>query len=429
MYLDWIVQIGSYELYKAAQVSDAWSFLAVDNNADAFGKILVQALPIAISRIMQQQPSGNHDMVGPRQAQGVFAKLLNKEILGEMGRLLFSLLNAFSLSGYHIRLANNLPDSALDKYGRLACSLEHVTLTDEVPSDTSQMIYLFDEEDRTIGSRAWRKKVQVRFDVFSSYWFARPILMPYPVHPVHAGADLRDRLHKYRLAEKKMRIFFSGDREGYSRNRIRYPKAKLPRLDAINAILEEMGDEALLVRGEESLRSICATGYVDKCLIMDQDKFRIDTADWLSTLATGDFFLCPPGFVMPMCHNAVEAMAVGAIPIINYPEWFDPRLEHLENCVEFDDRVDLLGKLNEVLRMDNEQITRMRQRVIEYYDTYLAPESFIRRIESSERERVIVLMITDANVSKNASKLNSRSVLIRGTSAPEIGGWLGRFRH
>ena len=368
-------------------------------------------------------------MAVTRQAPAVFAKFLKNAILGEMGRLLFSLLNAFAVSGYHIRLLDNLPRAALDKYGRLGCSLEHVTLTDAVPSDTSQMIYLFDEEDRAIGAREWRKKVQVRFDVFSSYWFAQPILMPYPVHPVHAGLDLRDRLQKCRLAEKKMRIFFSGDREGYTKNRIRYPKPKLPRLDAINAILKEMGDEALLVRGEENLRSICASGYVKKCLIMDQDQFRIHETDWLGTLATSDFFLCPPGFVMPMCHNAVEAMAVGAIPIINYPEWFDPRLEHLKNCVEFDERADLLGKLNQVLRMDTEQIAWMRQRVIDYYDTFLAPESFIRRIEASERGKVIVLMITDANMSRNASKLNSRSVLIRGTSAPEIGRWLGRLRH
>ena len=121
-------------------------------------------------------------------------------------------------------------------------------------------------------------------------------------------------------------------------------------------------------------------------------------------------------------------MAVGSIPIINYPEWFDPHLEHLKNCIAFDDKTDLLVKLNDVLKMGAEQVARMRQRVIDYYDENLAPESFVRKLESSEREKVIVLMITDANVSKNASKLNGRSVLIRGTSMPVIGGWRARLR-
>jgi hypothetical protein len=367
-------------------------------------------------------------MAESSEAPAVFAKFSNDEILGEMGRLLFSLLNAFALSGYHIRLADNLPRAKLDKYGQMACALPNVSLTDAVPSETSRTIYLFDKEDRTLAARTWRKKIEVRFDVFSPYWFSQPILMPYPVHPVHQGLDLRDRLRKYRASEKRMRVFFSGDREGYVKNRIRYPRPKLPRLDVINAILQEMGEKVLLVQGGRHLASVCAHGYANQCLIMDQNQPRIDETHWLQTLATSDFFLCPPGFVMPMCHNTVEAMAVGAIPIINYPEWFDPHLEHLKNCIAFEDKDDLLRSLNEVLQMDGEEISRMRRQVIDYYDDHLAPEAFVRRIESSARGKVIVLMITDANVSKNASRLNGRSVLMRGTSATGTGGWLARFR-
>jgi hypothetical protein len=366
-------------------------------------------------------------MVESSEMPAVFARFLKDEMLAEMGRLMFSLLNLFVVSGYQIRLAANLPPATLGKYGRMACSLQAVTMTDAVPSDTSRMIYLFDEEDRALGVRAWRKKVQVRFDVFSSYWFSQPLLMPYPVHPVHDGPDLQARLQKYRASERKMRVFFSGDSEGYVKNRIRYPKPKLPRLEVINAILQGMGENVLLVQGERHLDSVCASGYVNQCLIMDQNQSRIDETRWLQTLATSDFFLCPPGFVMPMCHNTVEAMAVGAIPIINYPEWFDPHLEHLKNCIAFDDKDDLLDKLNEVRRMEGNEIARMRRLVIDYYDNRLAPRSFVRRIESSETDKVVVLMITDANVTKHASRLNARSVLMRGTSTHGSGGWL-RFR-
>jgi hypothetical protein len=70
----------------------------------------------------------------------------------------------------------------------------------------------------------------------------------------------------------------------------------------------------------------------------------------------------------------------------------------------------------------------MREQVIAYYDAHLAPETFIRKIEASERQRLVVLMITDANVTKNATKLNARSVLIRGSSPTAIGGWLAKLR-
>ena len=367
-------------------------------------------------------------MLATPTAPGVFAKFRKTEILGEMGRLLFSLLNAFSVSGYHIKLADNLPHAALDKYGQLACTLEHVTLTDAIPSASTDVLYLFDEEDPALRTRAWRKKVQVRFDVFSPYWLTQPIIMPYPVHPVHAGRGLAERLRRCRSGERKVRIFFSGDREGYAKNRIHYPKPKLPRAEVINAILKERGDKTLLVGGEQELARVCASGYVNRCLIMDQEHSRIAETRWLETLAASDFFLCPPGYIMPMCHNTVEAMAAGAIPIINYPEWFDPHLVHGENCIAFDDKADLLARLDDVLAMDAEEIARMRQRVIAYHDDRLAPEAFVRRIESSEQRSVVVLLITDANVTRNASRLNARSILIRGTSGSAPGGWLSRLR-
>jgi hypothetical protein len=357
----------------------------------------------------------------------VFAKFQKTEILGEMGRLLFSLLNAFSVSGYHISLFDSLPAEALDKYGRRACALDGVTLTREYPTATDQTVYVFDREDPALAARKWLKKVEIRFDVFSPYWFRRPLIMPYPVHPVHTGPDLPERLRRHRDSTKKMRVFFSGDREGYVNNRIRYPKPKLPRQEVIDSMLQGMGERATLVRGERELEEVCSAGYVDRCLIMDQHHSRIDETRWLATLATADFFLCPPGYVMPMCHNTVEAMAVGAIPIINYPEWFDPHLVHLETCIAFDDRADLIDNLEQVLRMDTEQIVRMREQVIAYYDRHLAPETFVRRLESDDRSRIVVLMITDANVSKNASKLNGRSVLMRGT--PRSGaGLVARLR-
>jgi hypothetical protein len=367
-------------------------------------------------------------MVESSEVPAVFAKFLNDEMLAEMGRLVFFPLNAFAVSGYQIKLADNLPPASLGKYGRMACSLPNVALTDAVPADTSRMIYLFDEEDRALGARAWRKRVQVRSDIFSPYWFSQPILMPYPVHPVHDGPDLQDRVHKYRASERRMRVFFSGDSEGYVKNRILYPKPKLPRLDVINAILQSMGDKVLLVQGEQQLVSARASGYVNKCVIMDQNQPRIHETRWLQTLATSEFFLCPPGFVMPMCHNVIEAMAVGAIPITNYPEWLDPHLEHGKNCIAFDDKVDLIDKLNEVLQMDATAIARMRGQVIDYYDQYLTSESFVRRIESSKGDKVVVLMITDANVSKHASTLNARSVLMRGTATTGRGGLFSRLR-
>jgi hypothetical protein len=140
----------------------------------------------------------------------------------------------------------------------------------------------------------------------------------------------------------------------------------------------------------------------------------IDPKDWLPNLSKVDFFICPPGYVMPMCHNVIEAMAVGAIPIINYPEWLNPTLKHMENCITFEDKNDLVKKIQYVLDMGEQQVARMRHNVIEYYENYLNPGKFVNDIETRKENKITVLMITDKNTVKNASRISKRSILISG---------------
>lgn len=351
----------------------------------------------------------------------LFAKFQEKEILLEQGRNLFSILNAFASSGYQIMLFNNLPAEKLGKYGKFTYSLDNLTLTDSPPSDVKGWIYLFDKEDKRLGNQLWDKKVRVRYDLFSPYWFSNPIIMPFPVHPAHNKPDLRDRLKRYRSSKKKVRVFFSGDSKGYTRNRIRYPKEKLPRLEVINTIIDRMTDDVLLVKDESILASLANVTYTNKCVLVDTSVIWVNERDWMANMARTDFFLSPPGIVMPMCHNLIEAMAVGTIPVTNYPEWFDPDLTHMENCIVFDDRDDLIEKLKLVLQMEQNQIARIRKNAINYYETYLRSNAFVQRIESSKAKRITILIYIESNVAQKSLKLKKNSILIRGATSARRG--------
>jgi hypothetical protein len=354
----------------------------------------------------------------------LFAKFSEEEILLEQGRLLFSLLNAFSSQAYRIKLFDNLPVDKLGKYAQSVFSLKNLTVTETLPKGTQNWTYLFDREDRMFGRHPWHRKVMVRYDVFSPYWFRKPVIMPFTVHPLHNTPDLEKRLQKYRSARKNMKIFFSGDTSGYSQNYIRYPKAKLPRLVVINTILERMDNDVLLVNEPSDLSNLREATCVNKCVIVDTNKIWVDSRDWLGDLARADFFLSPPGIVMPMCHNIIEAMAVGTIPVTNYPEWFDPDLRHMETCIVFDDREDLISKLQQAMNMDEAQLAKMRMNVLDYYETHLKPEVFIHRLESSSVRMVPLLMFSERNVARNFSKLNRNSILIPGTTFAEEDEWI-----
>jgi len=344
----------------------------------------------------------------------VFARFTDDDILDEMGRLLYSILNIFTTNGYQVKLFDNIDFSALDKYGQLVPSMSNLTLVDKVPDDSARMLYLFDREDKSCARQPWGKKVQVKFDVFAPYWVTDPVFMPYPVHPLLAGADLPQRLEELRHNKKKLRIFFSGDTKGYTKNRIHYPNTKLPRLEVIETILEKLADRTIHVEDKAVLKNLFAGDFINSCVIVDTSKFWVDTADWLPHLSKTDFFICPPGYCMPMCHNVIEAMAVGSIPVINYPEWFNPTLRHMENCIVFSDKNDLVKNIKDILNMGKQQISEMRHKVIDYYENHLNPRNFVSDIESREGNKITVLMITDRNTKRNAPRLGKYSILITG---------------
>lgn len=354
----------------------------------------------------------------------MFAKFLEKEILIQEGRLLFSLLNAFSSCGYQIWLYENLQSKDLPKYAQLVFSFENLKLTDKPPKDPEKWIYIYDREDRRFANCNWLKKVQIRDDLFSFYWFVQPIILPFALHPVQSTPDIQNRLYKFRSNSRRFKIFFSGDTKGYTKNRIQYPKAKLSRLEIIKTIQKGMGSDLLVVNDQPGLGSLYNMRYLNKCVIVDTNSVWIENSNWLNTLSRADFFISPPGYVMPMCHNIIEAMALGTIPITNYPEWFDPSLTHMKNCIIFDDRKDLIDKLKMALAMKTEKIVEMRAAAEHYYDTYLKPDRIVGRIESSKKNKNIVLTYTKSNVIRNHSKLNKYSVLMRGTFEGNKKSWL-----
>jgi hypothetical protein len=348
----------------------------------------------------------------------VFVKFVDKTILGEQGRLLFSVVNAFARVGYQVWLFDSFPEDELGKYGRLSASLDRVRLTNAIPTATDHMIYVYDRQDSVARGRRWRKRVNVRYDIFARYWFQSPIFLPFPVHPAHAGPDLGQRCAKGRASPRRMRIFFAGDVKGYDRNRIRFPSDKLTRGGIVDAIIRRMGSDAVLLKDANELEALVSSDdYLNKCVLVYADRFRIDERRWLETIATADFFLCPPGYVMPMCHNAIEAMAVGTIPLINYPEWFRPPLRHLENCIAFSDEDNLIERIRAILEMSEQQMLEMKAGAIKYYEEQLTAETFLRHIECNSRKQLVTLLMTERYVAGNAAKLGPRSALMRSNVA------------
>lgn len=76
---------------------------------------------------------------------------------------------------------------------------------------------------------------------------------------------------------------------------------------------------------------------------------------------------------MPLCHNLIEALAAGAIPILQYPQYLGPALEDGVNCLTFNDEEELCSVINRALNMGEEELAVLRTNAVNYYSRYLQP--------------------------------------------------------
>ena len=115
-------------------------------------------------------------------------------------------------------------------------------------------------------------------------------------------------------------------------------------------------------------------------VVCEASSCYIPQATFLQALSKCAFFLAAPGDAVPMCHNAVEAMSVGAVPILNYAEQFHPPLEHGVNCLAFATAEDLSRCVRDALSMTADRAAALRRGALAYYDRYLRPEAVVEAL-------------------------------------------------
>jgi len=290
----------------------------------------------------------------------------------------------------------------MDAYARLAYAHPFAQFARCTPCDTAGKMFVHDGRGAPLEAGDWGKTVRIDYDIASApptdgAW----TVMPYPMHPlIYAAGHDGDR-HRLRHADRAVRLFFAGNVDAHaytsssSMQAIRSRFEMMDRASVISSLLEGLDGRAQRIRDRGAWQSLLAAGQARQTVLAIDSSFRIPLDDWLETLSRCDVFLAPPGVFMPLCHNAVEAMAVGCIPLTNYADWFTPRLMHMRNCIEFTDEDDLVEKAKMVLKMEPERLAAMRANVIDYYDRFLDPDRFLDRLVAHPARTLTVFMITE----------------------------------
>lgn len=215
------------------------------------------------------------------------------------------------------------------------------------------------------------------------------VAFPVFVHPRIAVMDqipMKEASGKPRQA----RIFFGGNTspDKYDKNVIGELYGMLTRREMLAVARGTVGEEGtwLPKDADEWLGSDEPRTFV----LCETQHCRIPRERWLDAMAKADFFLACPGVGMPLCHNLIEAMAAGAIPILQYTRYLDPPLRDGIECLAFHDAESLEALIERVVGMDPAEVERLREGVKTYFNEWQAPGMFARNLVTPPAERLLI---------------------------------------
>ena len=314
---------------------------------------------------------------------------------GDLGRYIFSLINSYNLCEYDIYLIPNYSFykscSGLYIFEIFKFLNTSMFFCKRQLKKYDYAIFISDIEIKSI-DKIFKKNITIDYKLaFKNH----PYTLPFPFHPLFyinnrfKNFDQIDLfLNPISNTFKKVKIGFAGQINHPSYSQINRHFPDLINRNRIFEILFKNFKERITDKYEK-----CN----NKIFISDSNVNSIPHKDWPLTLATFKFFIAPPGFEMPFCHNVIEAMACGVIPILQYDNYFVPQLKTNINCLTYKSEEDLINTINFALKMDTVEIERLRNNVLDFYSKYLSPISFIKKIEKHSQTSITISIISGKN--------------------------------
>ena len=252
---------------------------------------------------------------------------------GQQGRRSYALIAYFVRAGYRVALVANrgFVGNIDRKLKRLLLELPMVAINDLGAFGGGDATLLTDRPRSTL-PRGFRRQIVIKTS--GPFEPARgQVAFPFTLHPatLHLGMD--SDLARFREIPRRWRVFFGGacSKASYDTHWIRREFAMVPRSRVLEILSEELTTLTPASANEvEDFLTRDVTGFV-----WPPETAAIPPERWLEVVAHAAVFAAAPGVSYPMCHNIIEAMAVGTVPLTEYPEQFDPPLRHRENCLVY----------------------------------------------------------------------------------------------
>ncbi len=313
---------------------------------------------------------------------------------GPQGRRFYCLFIYFIRAGFYPIVRDNylVLGNIQEKYKKLCLQEQFSVLLHEreLPQD-----YLL-ITDKWYSSLAHKAKKIITVNYRPDYQTGDACFpMPFPMFPPIYATQQDLHLASYRQQPRQWKIFFGGDAERgkYNKKSIRAIYKKLSRAQLLDCIEEALAPEHFIELHNDAARHKAEEKQYSGVVVMNTRQCKVAPENWLGTLARAHFFLACPGVRYPMSHNLIEAMAVGSVPITQYPEMFFPPLEDGKNCLTFNSEAELLAVINKAVTMSELEISTMVKAAIDYYEHYLAPTTSTQALLNHQTRRISLRLL------------------------------------
>ncbi len=310
-------------------------------------------------------------------------------------QLLFDSGRHLACLAYNARLAGSatllrcsrllLAEISRKQFGQEFLSDPDVTWLPPETAIPPNALLLYDG-DTTLTDAARSMRLMVGRDILG-----KTTVMPYPMHPATLSFLNQIDLPSLRETSRNIKVFFAGTQAPrYGRPRVTQGFGVQDRIALLSTVRQHRHDR--VVASPENITS-------DNAIVLSDSRTdAIEPADWLPTLAKADFFLCCPGAAQPLCHNVIESMSVGTIPLIEYGNRLTPPLTDEVNAVCFRGSGGLKEALDRIDQLPPEQIATMRQNVVTYYESHLRGDRFLAELRDGyPRSGIICMPFNDKN--------------------------------
>jgi len=179
------------------------------------------------------------------------------------------------------------------------------------------------------GVRA-RSRAQLSVDYFFEDHKADELGMPYFIHP-KLWAFERE-FPELRKESRSIRIGFAGtvNARAYT-DSFAFPI--MNRTEIFDVLFDQFSNRMEFVTHCDQYRKALVKSPSILIVAVDvpgdtTKKHILRAREYLGFLGNCDFFIAPPGYEMPFSHNLIEAMFLGAIPLLNYGTYLTPHLRN-----------------------------------------------------------------------------------------------------